>query len=367
MASTPDRVRDLIQQSRLSQRAFAERVRLDESKLSKSLSGKRRFSSLDLARIAEASGVTVDWLLTGDEPQLAMAARSSGGSAERAVREARRLTALRSDMAFLGFGQQWRPVTVDLERGMWVDQGERLAAAAGRHVEEKGRSVHEHDLAGVIEAVFGVDVAIADLGDDFDGLAVSSEEVKLILVATTSLPWRQRYTLVHELGHVLAGDDHGLHVDQDVYDPARKRDGSEVRANAFAASFLMPAVLLRERVGESGLSQEEFAALACELRVSPSALAFRLQNLRLVDAATGERFRAMTGARAAHLSERGEDFARLLTASRTPRLPQPPIRDTFAAYDQGAATLRPYANLIGADAERLAQALDCGDDLFHAS
>lgn len=68
MTSLNDRVRHLIGASGLSQGQFAEAVGLDAPKLSKSLSGVRRFSSLDLARIAEHAGRTVDWLLTGEEP-----------------------------------------------------------------------------------------------------------------------------------------------------------------------------------------------------------------------------------------------------------------------------------------------------------
>lgn len=367
MSTTAERVRGLIQRSGLSQHAFADRVGLDDSKISKSLRGTRRFSSLDLARIAEVGEVTVDWLLTGDEPLLAMAARSSGGSAGTAIREARRLSTLRSDMAFLGFPQPWRPVSVDMRRGTWIDQGERLAATARQRVEEQGRRVQDPDLAGLVEAVFGADVAVADLGDQFDGLAVSSGDAKLVLVATTSVPGRQRYTLAHELGHLLAGDNQELHLDQDVYDPARRRDASEVRANTFAAAFLMPESLLRSTVGDSALSEHSFAALASELGVSPSALAFRLLKLRLIDAGTAERFQKVSGAKAAHLSGRSEEFARMLTASRTPRVPQLLVRDTFAAYDSGAATLRPYANLLGTDAEGLARAVECGDHVLHAS
>ena len=53
MEGIPDRVLSLIEASGLSRRAFAQDIGLDDSKLSKSLSGARRFSSLDLARIAD--------------------------------------------------------------------------------------------------------------------------------------------------------------------------------------------------------------------------------------------------------------------------------------------------------------------------
>ena len=103
-------------------------MRLDPTKLSKSLNGARRFSSLDLTRIAERCATSVDWLLTGVEPELALAARTTGGSAARAVDEALRLADLRKDMAFLGFAQPWQPLTVNSSLS-WAEQGYQLAVA----------------------------------------------------------------------------------------------------------------------------------------------------------------------------------------------------------------------------------------------
>lgn len=351
-------MREQIRTSGLSQHAFALEIGLDDSKLSKSLAGTRRFTSLDLARIAELCGVTVDWLITGDEPRLAMAARTAGGSAATAIQEAKRLQTLRCDMAFLGYSQPWRPTTVHADTGIHVAQGVQLAAAAVERLRNDGRSETDADLAGVIETVFGADVAVADLGADFDGLAVSSEEVKLILVATSQVPARQRFTLAHELGHLLAGDDQELHLDEDIYARSRKKDPIELRANAFAAAFLMPEPVLREAVGSRGLTEEAFAALSCERGVSPSALAYRLQSLRLIDAGTCGRFCALSGAKAARLAAEGEDFARRVVTAGTPRPPGLLVRDTYAAYDAGAATLRPYAALIHADVDTLRVALE---------
>ena len=112
LMSTPaDRIRDLIAESGMAQGDFAAAVGLDPSKMSKSLTGTRRFSSLDLARIAEHSKVTIDWLLTGEEPVLATAARAAvGSSAELALREAETLGELRETASRLGWPQPWRPV-----------------------------------------------------------------------------------------------------------------------------------------------------------------------------------------------------------------------------------------------------------------
>lgn len=54
-----------------------------------------------------------------------------------------------------------------------------------------------------------------------------------------------------------------------------------MRANAFASAFLMPARTITESWSDVG--QDTFARLVGEFRVSPSALSWRLRNLRLVD------------------------------------------------------------------------------------
>lgn len=358
MSSIPDRVRETIQASGLSQHAFALRIGLDDSKLSKSLSGARRFSSLDLARISDLCGVTVDWLVTGDEPPLAMAARTTGGSAGDALSAAKRYSTLRSDIAALGYAQPWRPITAEASGGTYAMQGRRLADSALERVAEAGHSVSAPNLCAVVETAFGADVAVVDLGPDFDGLATSSDDVKLILLATSHVPYRQRFTLAHELGHLLAGDDQGLHLDEDVFDKAQAKDPSEARANAFASAFLMPDTILREAVGTTGLTEETFASLAVDLMVSPSALAYRLQNLRLIDAGTCDRFKSISGAKAASMAGRGEEFAQRVTEANTPRPPGLLVRDSYAAYESGAATLRPYADLVGADVDELREALE---------
>ena len=92
--------------------------------------------------------------------------------------------------------------------------------------------------------------------------------------------------------------------------------------------------------------------------MSPSALAIRLQHLRLIDAGTCDRFRKITAAKAATIAGRGEEFARRVADANTPRPPGLLVRDAYAAYETGATTLRPYANLLGVDVDELRQALE---------
>jgi Zn-dependent peptidase ImmA (M78 family)/transcriptional regulator with XRE-family HTH domain len=359
---TAARVRALIESSGLTQADFAAKAGLDASKISKSLKGVRRFTSLDLARIAELGGVSVDWLL-GVEGAPAVAARALGAepsAVEVAVREATRFAQARADLAFLGYPRPPRPAPVVPTDGSLVEQGIRLAEAAVAGLRGAGGEPLAHDLAPVVEEHFGVDLAVVEMPDGCDGLAWSDEHAHLILVGTTEYPTRQRFTIAHELGHLLAADDQGLHMDEDVMDPDRRRQPSETRANAFAAAFLLPADDLREAVGSEGrsLTVDAFAALVLRFMVSPSTLAYRLDSLGLISAEQREEFRELTTAVCAARTGATGRFAEWIESSRQSRLPSALVRDTFTAYVEGRSTLRPFANLVGLDVESLRRALD---------
>jgi len=75
-----DRVRQVVDRAGDTRARFAERIGLDSSKLSRSLSGKRRFTSFELARIAELTEVSLDWLLHGNGAGPAPAPTGSAGA-----------------------------------------------------------------------------------------------------------------------------------------------------------------------------------------------------------------------------------------------------------------------------------------------
>lgn len=64
-AELRQRVREILRDYSGSQRAFASEIGLDPTKLSKSLTGTRRFTAAELTLIAEIGGVTVNWLING--------------------------------------------------------------------------------------------------------------------------------------------------------------------------------------------------------------------------------------------------------------------------------------------------------------
>ncbi|WP_067965018.1 TetR/AcrR family transcriptional regulator [Nocardiopsis trehalosi] len=61
------RVREVIRRTGRSQQAFARALGLEPSKLSKSLTGTRRFRAEELIAIADTADVTVNWLLNGHD------------------------------------------------------------------------------------------------------------------------------------------------------------------------------------------------------------------------------------------------------------------------------------------------------------
>jgi Zn-dependent peptidase ImmA (M78 family) len=355
---TIERTRVLIDESGLTQTEFATRAGLDASKMSKSLSGVRRFSSLDLARIAQLGNVTVDWLLGADAMEAAAAGRFTSAktdAVDQAVGAAGGYARLRDDLVFLGYPQPTLPSVGSAPKGRLIDQGAQLAERARALVLAAGADTTERYLVEVVEQVFGIDVGVVDLPAGFDGLAWRDDDVRLILMGTSQTPARQRFTLAHELAHVLAHDDQALHVDPDItrLEPARK--GSEMRANAFAASFLMPESAIP---ASAARSDQAFAELADQLSVSPETLAWRMFSLGLLPAGTRDSLRSMTALRAAQIAGTAGRFSEWLAVSARPRVPGLLARDSFQSYVDGSATLRPYAQLIGVDVDSLRTSIE---------
>jgi Zn-dependent peptidase ImmA (M78 family) len=90
----------------------------------------------------------------------------------------------------------------------------------------------------------------------------------------------ERFTLAHELCHLLLDQEHGgeLAIASGPWAPR----AIEQRANAFAAAFLMPTWLLRDALALSNTSAEDpetIKSVSEQLHVSLSSLIDRLYNL----------------------------------------------------------------------------------------
>jgi len=112
-----------------------------------------------------------------------------------------------------------------------------------------------------------------------------------ILVSSLRPVGRRAFTCAHELGHHRLG--HGSTIDQlqeDERDDSSKPD--EVLANAFAAFFLMPSVVVRAAFATRGWSMSaptpvQLFTIACELGVGYATLLNHLSyTLREINAST---------------------------------------------------------------------------------
>lgn len=129
------------------------------------------------------------------------------------------------------------------------------------------------------------------LDDELSGMVYVKDGTPIIGVNALHHPNRQRFTLAHEVGHLVlhrAEITKQIHVDKGFRMLMRNAasaagvDEMEIEANFFAAELLMPEEFLaRSLQGQSFDIDDEGAvsALAREYKVSTAAMRFRLGNL----------------------------------------------------------------------------------------
>ena len=135
------------------------------------------------------------------------------------------------------------------------------------------------DLVEAIEDHGGAHVVVLELPEGVAGAYVARADCPLLFVNGHQALARQRFTVAHEFGHHRMG--HASVVDEQQAISGKLHDPQEVRANAFAAEFLMPRAAItawgREHV-DGAVTLEQVVLLACEYGVSAQAARYALQN-----------------------------------------------------------------------------------------
>jgi Zn-dependent peptidase ImmA (M78 family) len=146
------------------------------------------------------------------------------------------------------------------------------------------------------------------LEDQVSGVLIVKDGERHILVNSAHHTNRQRFTVGHELGHLVlheSGMD-PIHIDRQMrlYQRVGEANSAlynspnstttpqmEREANMFAAALLMPAPLLQHAALEHNLSDEaDIGALALAFGVSEQAMTIRLQQLRVVEVVLGREY-----------------------------------------------------------------------------
>lgn len=125
----------------------------------------------------------------------------------------------------------------------------------------------------------GIKVVFVDFEDSFSGLSLLLNDAIPVIVCNRNLPGdRQRFTLLHELGHMV------LDVAPDI--------SEEAACHRFAAAFLIPQAALFEKVGRkrSAIHLDELFILKQEYGISLQSLIKRCYELGVITESTYSNF-----------------------------------------------------------------------------
>lgn len=152
---------------------------------------------------------------------------------------------------------------------------------------------------GVKEAPVPVEAIARQLGaqltyepfeGEVSGMLYRSGKQAVIGVNSRHASTRQRFTVAHEVGHLVLHKGQPVFIDRFMRVNWRRgeSDQEEVQANAFAAELLMPRDLMQSEI-DAVLSKGSVtprivvAELAKRFEVSAEAMSYRLTNLGLLD------------------------------------------------------------------------------------
>jgi Zn-dependent peptidase ImmA (M78 family) len=137
----------------------------------------------------------------------------------------------------------------------------------------------------------GAEVVYRAFEGDVSGMVYRNDKEKVIGVNSSHPPNRQRFTVAHEIGHLILHKGQHMYVDSfggrvNWRDGAR--DKAEAEANAFAAELLMPRIFVERAVAlemehPPASPKQLVTTMARRFRVSQLSMQFRLENLGILD------------------------------------------------------------------------------------
>jgi len=304
----------------MTQEAVARRLELSRSTVAQMELGNRAVTSLELDRLATFYGREIREFLAEEfrsddalvalfrahpdvveQDQVADALRACVALG-REVTNLERLLGIDRDLGAIAL----YPLPAPRSRWQAVQQGDQLADQERMRLRLGTAPIA--NVAEVLETQ-AVRTALVDLPEDVSGLTLSHPAVGLFVVANRRHHFlRRRFSHAHEYAHVLL-DRNGLGT---ISRAADRNDLIEVRANAFAASLLLPEDGVRRfmtGIGKGGPSRlradvfdesdvvevrgravpeshdvqlYDVAELADHFGVSRLAALYRLRNLRLL-------------------------------------------------------------------------------------
>lgn len=159
---------------------------------------------------------------------------------------------------------------------------------AKRLLREQGITMPPVDVGAIAKTV-GISVNYERLDNDISGLVLFENGEAKVAINEAHHRNRQRFTLAHEICHVLlhAKDEDRVFVDRRFFRNEASSKGElreEIEANAFAASLLMPEKFIEEHIdAEEGITDIEVFRMATKFEVSEQAMTLRLVKLDIIE------------------------------------------------------------------------------------
>jgi Zn-dependent peptidase ImmA (M78 family)/DNA-binding XRE family transcriptional regulator len=155
------------------------------------------------------------------------------------------------------------------------------------------------DLIDVLET-HGIRVFMIDANADlkFDGLAATVNQMPIIVVGSNWPGDRQRFTLAHELGHLMLAGRLAEDIDE------------EMACNRFAGAFLIPRKSVLQELGNhrNYIEPKELALLKEEFGLSMAGILYRARDLGIVSPAWRDEQAKLFRIKGWHVTEPGKPY-----------------------------------------------------------
>lgn len=261
----------------MTQQECALRAGMERTALTKIETGTRRVGAMELAHLATALDMRIEWFFEEAPPAVV----SRRGAAEPGVlptRLDRTVERLAREVTFLGSILDGfdLPVTPELPVPLSSPAAETAAAEVRKMLGyEDGEPAL--DLVGRA-AEIGLLIFSLDCGrSDADGASVLLDRGGVAVVNGDRQIGRRRLTAAHEIGHYVFADEYS--TDWNVLDaPASRTEGMIDR---FARALLLPSGALAGRWRGGEQTRTDAVFIGHEFRVDMSTLAQRLHELEI--------------------------------------------------------------------------------------
>lgn len=260
----------------LSIRDLAEKINLSHQAISKYENAKMMPDSEVLISLSSALGVNVDYFFR--EPEIILNKIDFRKKSKLAKKEQERIKSVAIDYlerylqleSILNINSEFsiHQNNTDIKNNADIEN----AANELRNIWSLGVNPISN-IIGMLEDR-NVKILQIDTDKDFDGLSAWVKNIPLIVVNKKLDLVRKRFTVLHELAHLLFNFSNAIE-NKDV----------EKLCHSFAGAFLIPENIIKREFGDkrTKVSLPELESVKNDFGISAQALMYRLLNLKIID------------------------------------------------------------------------------------